>query len=68
MAAELAQNPFVTAWRSGERPSGEACLVGETPATLLLFGPDYDGTHKAWVRLADGTEDVVGGSQVSRAL
>jgi hypothetical protein len=35
-------------------------------ATLLLFGPDYDGTHKALVRFADGRDAIVGGSQVER--
>ena len=34
-------------------------------ATLVLWGPDYDGTHKAWVRFADG-DQIVGGSRVTR--
>ena len=46
--------------------TGEPCTVGGEPAELLLLGPDYDGTHKAWVRLADGTEHAVGGSQIAR--
>ena len=33
----------------------------------MLWGPDYDGTHKAWVRFADGDE-IVGGSRVTRRL
>ena len=36
------------------------------PATLILFGPDYDGTHKARVRFADGRDAIVGGSAVTR--
>ena len=36
-------------------------------ATLVLFGPDYDGTHKAWVRFPDGRDAIVGGSQIERA-
>ena len=36
------------------------------PATLILFGPDYDGTHKAWVRYPDGRDAIVGGSQIER--
>ena len=35
-------------------------------ATLILFGPDYDGTHKARVRFADGRDAIVGGSAVER--
>ena len=41
-------------------------LVRGVPATLLLWGPDYDGTHKALVRYDDGRETVIGGSQVER--
>lgn len=67
VAQELASNPFVSAWQSTEQtPTGEPCAVAGEPAKLLLWGPDYDGTHKAWVRFADGTEHVVGGSQVQR--
>lgn len=66
VARERAENPFVRAW-AGEPPAGEPCTVGGMPARLLLWGPDYDGTHKAWVRLGDGTEHVVGGSQARRA-
>lgn len=64
VAEELASNPFVLAWRSESKPAGKACTVAGEPAELLLWGPDYDGTHKAWVRLADGSEHIVGGSQV----
>jgi hydroxyacylglutathione hydrolase len=39
--------------------------MGE-PATLILLGADYDGGHKAWVRWPDGSDDIVGGSQVQR--
>lgn len=67
VADELAGNPFVAALRDGARGGGEPCTVAGEPAELLLWGPDYDGTHKAWVRLADGVEQVVGGSQVRRA-
>ena len=35
-------------------------------ATLLLWAPDYDGGHKALVRLASGEETIVGGSRVER--
>jgi hypothetical protein len=39
--------------------------MGE-PATLVLLGDDYDGGHKAWVRWADGSDDIVAGSQIQR--
>jgi glyoxylase-like metal-dependent hydrolase (beta-lactamase superfamily II) len=63
---ELASNPFVKAFREPEPPAGEPVKVGGEPAELLLWGPDYDGTNKAWVRFPDGTEAVTGGSQVER--
>ncbi len=66
VAQELAANPFVLAWRDGDSVIREACTVRGEPAELLLWGPDYDGTSKAWVRLADGSEHIVGGSQVVR--
>lgn len=67
IAEELASNAFATALL-GDPPDGEPCLVGGEPATLLLWGPDYDGTNKAWVRMADGTEHMTGGSQVTRGV
>lgn len=67
VAEELANNPFVVAWRSGQGVGAEPCKVRGEPAQLLLWGPDYDGTHKAWVRMPDGQEHVIGGSQVKRS-
>jgi hydroxyacylglutathione hydrolase len=66
VADELANNPFVLAWRDSAPARGEPCTVRDEPGELLLWGPDYDGTNKAWVRLANGSEHVVGGSQVKR--
>lgn len=63
---ELERNPFVRVWRGADQPAAEPCTVRGEDATLLLWGPDYDGTHKAWVRFASGEEAVVGGSQVER--
>ena len=63
---ENENNPFVRAWRGADQPSAEPCTVRGEDATLLLWGPDYDGTHKAWVRFSSGEEAVVGGSQVER--
>lgn len=64
---ESKSNPFVQALLADRQPQGEPCTVGGMPADLLLWGPDYDGTNKAWVRFrADGDEAIVGGSQVER--
>jgi hydroxyacylglutathione hydrolase len=67
VAVEQADNPFLKAWAAGEEPLNEAVTVRGEPATLLLWGPDYDGTNKAWIRGADGVDHVVGGSQVVRS-
>ena len=66
VAYEHEHNPFVRAWRGVDELANEPCKVRGEDATLLLWGPDYDGTHKAWVRFASGEEAVVGGSQVER--
>jgi hydroxyacylglutathione hydrolase len=66
IGAEWESNPFVRIWRGADSEGEEGCLVRDEPATLVLWGPDYDGTHKAWVRYADGRDAIVGGSQVVR--
>jgi glyoxylase-like metal-dependent hydrolase (beta-lactamase superfamily II) len=66
VAAELEHNPFIRIWRGVDDEGSEPCRVGGERATLILFGPDYDGTHKAWVRYPDGRDQIVGGSQVER--
>ena len=65
VAEEIANNPFVGAFRGDVALTAEPCTVRGEPAELLLWGPDYDGTNKAWVRLA-GVDHIVGGSQVLR--
>ncbi|HZU59321.1 MAG TPA: MBL fold metallo-hydrolase [Solirubrobacteraceae bacterium] len=66
VAQELEHNPFIRIWR-GEDPEGqEPCRALGQPATLILWGTDYDGGHKAWVRWPDGSDDIVPGSQVER--
>jgi glyoxylase-like metal-dependent hydrolase (beta-lactamase superfamily II) len=60
-------NAFVRLWRGLDEEGDEPCRVGDQDATLVLWAPDYDGGHKAWVRWPDGSDDIVPGSQVTRA-
>lgn len=67
VADELEHNPFVRLWRGLDDEGAESCTVfGDQAATLVLWGDDYDGGHKAWVRWPDGSDDIVPGSQVKR--
>lgn len=66
IAHEWEHNPFVRIWRSADPEGTAPCVVGGEDATLILLGPDYDGTHKAWVRFLDGRDAIVGGSLVER--
>jgi hydroxyacylglutathione hydrolase len=59
-------NAFVRLWRGLDEEGDEPCRVWGEQATLVLWGPDYDGGHKAWVRWPDGSDDIVPGSQVER--
>jgi hydroxyacylglutathione hydrolase len=60
-------NAFIRVWRGIDEESEERCTVWEKPATLVLFAPDYDGGHKAWIRWDEsGEDDIVPGSQVVR--
>jgi hydroxyacylglutathione hydrolase len=63
---EWEENPFVRVWRGVDREGTERCRVGGEEATLVVWSPDYDGKGKAWVRLADGRDVIIGGSQVER--
>ena len=63
---ELEHNPFVRIWRGLDSEGDEQCTALGDPATLVLWGPDYDGGHKAWVRWPDGSDDIVPGSKVER--
>jgi hydroxyacylglutathione hydrolase len=66
VGAEWESNAFIRVWR-GVDPEGEQpCTALGQPATLILWGDDYDGGHKAWVRWPDGSDDIVPGSQVER--
>ncbi len=66
VAREWDENPFVRIWRGLDPEGSEPCRVGDEDATLVLWAPDYDGGNKAWVRWADGSDDIVGGSRVTR--
>jgi len=59
-------NPFIRVWRGLDAEGSESCTALGEPATLVLLGDDYDGGTKAWVRWADGSDDIVPGSQVRR--
>ena len=63
---EWDENPFVRVWRGADAEGTEACRVGGAKATLVVWGRDYDGGGKAWVRFADGRDAIVGGSRVER--
>jgi hydroxyacylglutathione hydrolase len=64
---EWESNAFVRVWRGLDEESDDKCSVGGERATLVLFAPDYDGGHKAWVRWDDsGRDDIVPGSMVER--
>jgi hydroxyacylglutathione hydrolase len=63
---ELESNAFVRVWNGKDPEGNEQVTVWDKPATLVLWGPDYDGGHKAWIRWEDGSDDIVGGSQVQR--
>jgi hydroxyacylglutathione hydrolase len=66
VADELETNGFVRLWRGLDDEGTEQVTVWDKPATLVLWGDDYDGGHKAWIRWEDGSDDIVGGSQVQR--
>jgi glyoxylase-like metal-dependent hydrolase (beta-lactamase superfamily II) len=63
---EWERNPFVRVWRGLDPEGSEPCRVAGEEATLVLWGPDYDGTHKALVEYPDGRRAIVGGSRVER--
>jgi len=67
VAEEWEQNAFVRVWRGLDPEGDERCTVRGEAATLVLWAPDYDGGHKAWVRWEEsGRDDIVPGSVVER--
>jgi hydroxyacylglutathione hydrolase len=67
VAREWEQNGFIRVWRGLDPEGADRCVALEKPATLILLGEDYDGGKKAWVRWADGSDDIVPGSKVQPA-
>jgi hydroxyacylglutathione hydrolase len=63
---EWEENPFVRVWRGVEPEGTDRVRVSGRDATLIVWSSDYDGKGKAWVRYADGTDAIVGGSRVER--
>ena len=61
---EWDENPFVRYWRELDAEDGRACTVNGDDATIVVWSPDYDGKGKALVRLADGSEAIVGASRI----
>ena len=66
VAEERESNAFVRVWNGTDPEGTDSCTAFGEPATLVLLGDDYDGGHKAWVRWADGSDDIIPGSQVQR--
>ncbi len=66
VGVEWETNAFVRLWRGLDTEGDERCVALGEPATLVLWGDDYDGGHKAWVRWPDGRDDIVPGSRVER--
>ena len=64
---EWEKNAFVRLWRGLDSEGSGKCTVWGEDATLVLWAPDYDGGHKAWIRWdSSGKDDIVPGSQVER--
>ena len=61
---EWDSNAFIRVWRGLDAEGAEPCTALGEPATLVLLGADYDGGTKAWIRWADGKDDIVPGSRV----
>jgi len=64
---EWEKNSFIRVWRGLDPEGDEPVRVQGESATLVVWGDDYDGGHKAWVRWSDGRDDIVPGSRVERS-
>jgi hydroxyacylglutathione hydrolase len=63
---ELARNPFIRVMQGREPEGVETARFGGRPVRLIVWGRDYDGGFKAWIRHDDGTDATVPGSRVER--
>jgi hydroxyacylglutathione hydrolase len=61
---EWEENPFVRYWRGVDRADGRRCRAHGREATVVVWSPDYDGTGKALIRYADGSEAIIGASRI----
>jgi len=62
---ERATNPFLRVML-GTAPEGDGrASYGGQEVRLVVWARDYDDGHKAWIRLADGTDLTVPGSRVT---
>lgn len=62
---EKAGNPFWRIALGGEREALEQARYRGTRVPVLAWAADYDGGRKALVRLSDGSELIVPGSQLA---
>ena len=67
IGAERAGNPFVRVMLGLEPEGAGTAEYAGRQVRLVVWGRDYDGGHKAWVRFDDGDEATVPGSRVRRA-
>ena len=65
---ERVQNPFLRVLRGAEPEGTASARFDGQEVRLVVWAPDYDGGHKAWVRFEDGQEATVPGSRVLRAV
>ena len=65
--ADQRDAPRREAARGLDAEGSEPCTALGEPATLVLWGDDYDGGYKAWVRWPDGRADIVTGPGPGRA-
>ena len=63
---ERARNPFIRVMEGAEPEGREPALYAGREVRLIVWGRDYDGGFKAWVRFPDGTDATVPGSRVER--
>jgi glyoxylase-like metal-dependent hydrolase (beta-lactamase superfamily II) len=66
IGAERAGNPFVRVMLGLDPEGVQSATYAGRAVRLVVWGRDYDGGHKAWVRFDDGDEATVPGSRVRR--